>query len=348
MKSVGTKVKSVASIDWLTFTVRMQENPRVVIRNYLQMDENLFTPQAWGKFGYRQSMVFDGIVVFYDPAEGRKLDMGVCVSMTGKGCRTFERFTSWVHSVQESGGTPLLPLLAFGHADENVHFTRVDLALDDKDGWLDLDTIIEHVKTNEINSRIKKRTYYESYEGAERSGATVYIGAPASDFRIRFYDKAKEHYKPTDADYYSHWVRCEIVMRGNNADGCVAALCNTENLGHLASAILRDKLMFIVRDNDNISRCTVCEWWLAFIGKVAAIKLVMKEDVPHSLERSLEWVALQVAPTLSMIAEAKGFFKIREILEIGEKNRSPKLQALLEDYLKSAMVSTVVDAVEVI
>ena len=135
-------------------------------------------------------------------------------------------------------------------------------------------------------------------------------------------------------------------MRGKNAAGCVAALCNTEDLGYLASAILKDKLAFIYRDNDNISRCTVCDWWLEFIGRVAGIKLVMKEDVPHKLERSLEWVILQVAPTLSMISEAKGFFKIREILEIGAEKRSPKLQALLDDYLKSAMVSRYAEKVD--
>lgn len=337
MKNVAPNGKSVATIDWLTFSVKMEDNPRVVIQKFLQMDCNLFELQSWGKFGYRQSLSFNGIVVFFDPAEHRKMEMGVCVSMSGKGCRTFERFTAWTASVK-NGVTPFMPFMAFTHIDQNVHFTRVDLALDDKDGLLDLDTITYHIETDEINSRIKHRTFYKSYEGSNRSGTTAYIGAPASDFRIRFYDKAKEHYKPTDPEYNSHWVRCEIVMRGKNADGCVAALCNTDNLGYLASAILRDKLAFIVRDNDNISRCTVCDWWLAFIGRVAGIKLVTKEDVPHSLERSLEWVVLQVAPTLSMISEAKGFFQIREILQIGESNRSPKLQALLDDYMKSEFV----------
>lgn len=342
MKNVAPNGKSIATIDWLTFTVKMEENPRTVIQNYLKMDENLFEVQPWGKFGYRQSMSFDGIVVFFDPAEGRKLEMGVCVSMSGVGCRTFERFTTW-----DSGDTtPFMAFMVMAHVDDMVHFTRVDLALDDKDGYLDLDTITHHIETDEINSRIRHRTFYKSYVGAGRSGTTAYIGAPASDFRIRFYDKAKEHYKPDQPEFFSHWVRCEIVMRGKNADGCVAALCNTEDLGYLASSILKDKLAFIYRDNENISRCTVCDWWLEFIGRVAGIKLVMKEDVPHKLERSLEWVILQVAPTLSMIAEAKGFFKIREILDIGEQKRSPKLQALLDDYLKSAMVSRYAEKVD--
>lgn len=335
MKSAGTKVKSNATIDWLTFTVRMQENPQAVIKDWLRMDPNLFTLQAWGKFGYTQSMYFDGIFVFFDAPEGRKMEMGVCVSMSGVGCRTFEKFTSWK---SDKSSTPFMSFFQAAHINEYVHFTRVDLALDDKDRLLDLDKIIDCVDTGCINSRIRSRTYYRTYEGQGRAGTTVYIGAPASDFRIRFYDKAKEHYKPSDAEYFMHWVRCEIVMRGKNANGCIAALCNTENLGFLACCILKDKLSFIERDDSNISRCTVCSWWADFCGAVAGIRLVTKEDVPHTLERSLEWVITQVAPTLSLINDAKGFFELRHILDIGTEKRSVKQAALLEDYLKSRIV----------
>lgn len=338
MKNVAGNGKSVASIDWTTFTVKMVDNPREVIQTYLKMDDNLFQPQAWGKNGYRQSMSFCGITVYFDPPEGRKMEMGVNVQMSGKGCRTFERSTGWAVGLK-NGCTPFVPFFAYAHTDLNVNFTRVDLALDDKDKLLDLDTIIDHVESDEINSRIKSRTFFKGYDGKHRNGTTVYIGAAASEFRIRFYDKAKERYTPDDQEYYYHWVRCEIVMRGKNANGFVAALANTENLGYMASAILRDKLMFIERDNDNISRCTVCDWWENFIGAVASIKLVTKEDVPHTLERSLEWVITQVAPTLSIIADAKGFFKVREILQLGCENRTPQKQAILDDYLKILMVS---------
>lgn len=329
MKNAVTKLKSKASIDWTTFTVRMHDDPKAVIRGWLRMDPDLFTVQDWGKFGYRQSMHFDGIIVFFDAPEGRKMEMGVCVSMSGVGCRTFEKHTAWK---APKDVTPFMPFFQAAHIDECVNFTRVDLALDDKDKMLDLDKIIYCVDTNCINSRIRQRTYYRSYEGTTSAGTTVYIGAPASDFRIRFYDKAKEHYKPVDPEYFSHWVRCEIVMRGKNANGCIAALCNTEDLGMLASCILKDKLAFIERDNDNISRCTVCSWWEDFVGAVAGIKLVIKEDVKHRLERCLEWVETQVAPTLSILYEAKGFFCINEILKHGEEKRSPKMSALLADY----------------
>ena len=323
-------MKSAATIDWLTFTVQGVEDPVAVIEDYLKLKPDLFQSMEWGKFGYKQTMSFNGIFVYFDAPEGMKMKMGVCVSMTGVGCRTFEQHTSWKAAKAE---TPLVALIERLHTDEVAHCTRIDLALDDKDGLLDLDLIADCVEDNCVNSRIRKRTIYRGFDGAGLAGTTVYIGAPASDFRIRFYDKAKERYKPTDGNYLKHWVRCEIVMRGKNADGCIAALCNTENLGILASGILNDKLAFINRDEDsNISRCSICSWWLDFVDAVAGIKLVCKEDVPHKLERCVNWVKTQVAPTLSLISDARGFFLIRDILALGLEKRSKQQQALLDDY----------------
>ena len=40
----------------------------------------------------------------------------------------------------------------------------------------------------------------------------------------------------------------------------------------------------------------------------------------------------QVAPSLSLIYDAKGFFLIREVLALGFDKRSRQQQALLDDY----------------
>ena len=68
---------------------------------------------------------------------------------------------------------------------------------------------------------------------------------------------------------------------------------------------------------------------------VSAVKLVEKEDVPHKLERSIDWIRNQVAPSLSLIADARGFFLIREILALGADKRTKQQQALLDDYRNS-------------
>ena len=331
-------MKSAACLDWLTFSVKGESNPKVVISKYLRIDSALFQDNPYGKFGYRRSMAFGNIFVFYDPSPDRIGDMGVCISMSGSGCRTFEAHTT-LHS-KDSAQTPFVRLLEMLHIDESVNVSRVDLALDDIEGYLDLDVICEAVRSNTINSRIRQRRVVQGYDGINQSGTTVYLGAEQSDFRIRIYDKAKEKYKPTMPEYNSHWIRFEIVMRGECANGFVNAMVNSNNLGLLASGILNDKIAFIERTEANITRCEICKWWSDFVDSVAGIKLVIKEETQHKLLKSLDWVKRQIAPTLSLIDDAFGFFAIREIMSIGVSKRTRQQQALLDDYKHSYYIDT--------
>lgn len=329
-------MRSSACIDWLTFSVKGEKEPCAVISRYLSLDPSLFNDLPYGQYGYQRSMAFCGISVYYDPAADRVGDMGVCVSMSGKGCRTFELHT---HLCSYGLSTPFLALVSKLHTDDAVNVSRVDLALDDTVGYLDLDLICAAVEENRINSRIRKRLIYKGFDGKELAGTSIYIGAEQSDFRIRIYDKAKEMYKPSDPNYYSHYVRFEIVMRGKCANGFINTLVNTDDLGLLASGILNDKIAFIERTDTNISRCQVCTWWKDFVDSVASIKLVVKEPTDHSLVRTIEWVKSQIAPSLSLINDARGFFMIREILSIGASKRTRQQQALLDDY-RNAYVFT--------
>ncbi len=70
-----------------------------------------------------------------------------------------------------------------------------------------MEQVIDKIRSNGINSRLKKRTIDISLDGLEQAGSTVYIGAPSSDFRIRIYDKALEQ------GVDGHWIRVELVMR---------------------------------------------------------------------------------------------------------------------------------------
>lgn len=322
-------MKATACIDWLTFTVRSGRTPREVIEKILCMDFDMFQSKGYGLFGYQSAVEFGNILVMYDYNGNLSTDMGICVSMSGKGCRTFEQ-----HTKRSSGGqTPFIGLISDLHADEFANFSRVDLALDDTVGLLDLDKIVEKVDANEINSFITSRNVIRGYNGKSRSGTTVYIGSAKSDFRIRFYDKAKEKYKKGMPEYDMHWVRTEIVMKHHNANGFAAALANTEDLGGLAAMILNDKIAFIEPGCDsNISRCVICDWWQDFIDCIESVKLVVKEDAKHNVLDIMDWVTHQIAPSLSLIVDAVGYDALSKILRRGRDKRTPKQQALIDDY----------------
>lgn len=320
-------MKATALIDWFTFSVKGAVEPDQVIRDYLNIDADLFQDNCFGNFGYTRSKSLNGLMVYYAPAEDRIGDMGVCVSMSGKGARTFE-----AHTRHKSKGTPFIALARMLHIDDKVNITRVDLALDDKAGLLDLEVIADAVRDGHINSRIRDRRCIEGYDVEKKAGMTIYLGAPQSEFRIRIYDKSKEQYKPNEPEYNQHWVRFEMVMRGDNANGFLNCLVNSENLGLLASGILNDKLSFIERDDSNISRCSFSPWWVKFLETLEAVDLVSKEEIQHSMERSIEWISRYIAPTLSLINDAKGYFMIREFLSIGAAKRTKQQAAMLEDY----------------
>lgn len=329
-------MKATAIIDWLTFSVAGETEPERVITDILRMDKLLFEKGYGGGNGYCQSLQYENIRVFFDPAEDRIADMGICVSMSGKGCRHWEMLTEHKKSQRiHEESTPFMSLFQQLHIDERVNVSRVDLALDDTQGLLDLDVICNCVELNNINSRIRKRSYTLSWDGQHPTGKTVYIGAPSSDFRMRIYDKAKEMYQPGEAGYDKHWVRFEIVMKGANANGFVNCMVNANDLGPLASGILQDKIAFIERDNENITRCSICQWWLDFVDAVAAVKLVFKEEVRHKLEDRIDWVSRQIAPSLSLINDACGYFKLRDIIKIGAGKRSKQQQAELDSYRKA-------------
>lgn len=325
-------MKGTALIDWFTFSVKEQKDPDKVISSYLHMDSDLFQNKPFGGLGYLASKSFNGISVFYEPAPDkngmdRTAEMGVCVSMSGSGCRTFE-----AHTKYKRGDTPFWALVEQLHIDPLVNISRVDLAVDDREGFLDLDVIADAVKSNQVNSRIRKRRIFDSYDGADDDGKSVYFGASQSSFRIRIYDKAKEHFESDQPEFNQHWVRFEIVMKGKCANGMVGCMVNSENLGLMAANILNDKLSFIERDDSNISRCSVSQWWLDFLESFEAIKLVSQEEGCHELEHVFEWLICQIAPSLSLIREGKGIFAIQELLDVGRDNRTKKQSALLDDY----------------
>lgn len=318
-------------IDWLTFSIKSTHDPREAIIKYLGLDPALFQEAPYGLNGYMRMLQFSNISVMYDPRENQYFhDMGVCVSMSGNGCRTFETMSKLTfEGAKDKQGTEsvafpvLFQLLA---ADENANISRIDVACDDREGYLSMGDIVRKVQDNEINSRMARRTLYQSYNGTQNSGITAYIGAPSSDFRVRIYDKAAE--SGTDG----HWIRVELVMRGENANAFGAQLTNAENVGKLAAQVINDKFSFIEKDDSNISRCTVCSWWQAFVDELEAVRLVSRCVVQHTVGQIVDWVESQVGPSLAIMLRTVGPRFIFKLAEGSCKRLSSKQEFLINDY----------------
>ena len=319
-------MKCAVLVDWLTFSVKT-DDPFVVIKKYLGMDPDLFQDPGYGLLGYNRVLRFNDIAVCYDARENEHFqNLGVCVSMSGNGCRTFEQMSKLAPVSASDTSKAFSALFQLIAGDELVNVSRLDIACDDKEGYLNMETVIEKIQQNEVNTRSTKRSVVVSYDGTQRNGSTVYIGAPSSDFRIRIYDKALEMGQD------GHWVRFEMVIRAENANAFVAEAAKSETVGELAAKVINDKFAFIERDDINISRCSVCDWWQRFVDELEKLHLFMRGEVKHSVERIDIWLQSQVAPSLSVIVKTLGWQHLFEIAQDAARRLSDKQISLVEDW----------------
>ena len=316
-------MKCQVLVDWLTFSVKEQD-PAKVIREYLGLDPELFQDAGYGLLGYNRVLRFSDICVCYEPRENDFFrDMGVCVSMSGNGCRAFETMSKLTQAGQDSVFPTLFQLLA---ADETANVSRIDIACDDRKGFLNMEEIVEKVQANEINSRMTKRSVIVSFDGTQRSGSTIYLGAPSSDFRVRIYDKALEE------GVDGHWIRVELVMRHKNAAAFVAQMNSAPFVGKLAAQVVNDKFSFIERDDSNIPRCTVCGWWQSFVDELESVRLVARCVIQHSVERIENWIESQVGPSLAVILNTLGWPHLFELARAAAGRLSARQLSLISDY----------------
>lgn len=320
-------MKCEVLIDWLTFSVK-KDDPNEVIREFLALDPALFQDTGYSLLGYNKVLRFSDICVCYEPRQNDFFkNMGVCVSMSGNGCRTFETMSKL--GTMDRPGTQsvafpaLFRLLA---ADESANVSRIDIACDDREGYLDMDEIISRTRSNAVNSRMRWRDIHESLNGESKAGATVYIGAPSSDFRVRIYDKALEQGEE------GHWVRVELVMRSANANAFVEEMTHSENVGRLAAQVINDKFSFIERDDSNITRCTVCGWWQNFVDELDKVRLVSREVIQHGVEHIRNWIETQVGPSLYVLMKTMGIFDIYNIAAGAADRISAQQEALIVDF----------------
>lgn len=129
-----------------------------------------------------------------------------------------------------------------------------------------------------------------------------------------------------------HWVRVELVMRSKNANAFVEQLLNAESVGKLAAQVINDKFSFIERDDSNITRCTVCGWWMKFVDELESVRLVARCVIQHSVERVESWVQSQVGPSLAILFQTLVWSHIIEIAYAGIERLSEKQQCLISGF----------------
>jgi phage replication initiation protein len=306
-------------IDWIAWTFK-DENPGNAIES-AGLSCLDFSQCDYGGMGYRKSLRAGNVVIFYDGTPG----MGCHVSMTGQGCRMYEAASK----VSNCWYRLLLRVSAAGGT-----FTRIDLALDNIDGSLDLARLKECIDRLEVRTRFKggqEINKFSFLQNPTKQGKTVYLGSPASRIKIRFYDKAAQ--LGIDGD----WVRCELQLMAERACEVVKYITTGKDVGLISVAVLNNYFAVINLDDSNKSRCTLQDWWANWLITTGKLKLTTMKAI-RLVGHVIQHIKNQYAPSFSMIRQCLGIadFKafIDEILLLGNDRMTKKHKLIIENSIQ--------------
>lgn len=282
-------------IDWLSFTCS-RKNPLEVIELAGLGDLNFMRTDR-GRYGYDSGYTVDGLInVFYSV---KRSDMGVHVEMTGQGVRRFETL------MQIEGITWKQ---VFAHIYSFAKFSRIDLALDEYEGLVSFNDIIEKIERGEHVGRCRSFKVISGRDSkGQHTGTTIYMGSNKSDVMLRVYEKNFERQQKGYEVETPIWNRWELVLKHEKANDFVTRyLDDDHSFGSLFGGILADLIRFVEPGEDtNKSRWETCAWWSDFLAEAEPIQLKGKEYQP-SLAKTLNWIensAITAIKGLNSIAE---------------------------------------------
>lgn len=257
-----------------------------------------------GFYGYKDRYYFSGISIHHN---GRS-DMGVCVEISGSGCRALENFYNidW------------LKLFSFLLTDPFINITRLDIAYDSFNGLLPFDTILEHSLPNHL--------WFTSYWRKvnvclSTSGSSVTFGSRCSDILLRIYDKQAE--SKTDFP----WIRSEIQLRDSRAVSALSYIVNNDfSAGCLYSSIINEYIQFRIPSStdSNKSRWVVCPFWSSFLSSAQKIKLFTRLDSDYDFSKLCKYVYNQsghAIQTLLKIVGSDSFLNTLDSLSFSPNKR---------------------------
>lgn len=273
-----TEINRKIIVDWLQFTLLMDTGLDTVLKILKQKKED-FEALDKGGLGYKRQILNNNIRIYFDGLPG----MGICVSVSGKGCRYLE-----------SQGQNLWQLIFRLARSARINITRIDLALDTSIKLID--RVRQSVDKKKYISKCRNISYIcKSLESSTRT-ETIYFGSRSSELMIRLYDKAVEQ-KLDVVD----WERWEIVLKKDKIKEVMPLL--EQDISQTFKDILYTYFRPIKSIESNKSRSKVCPWYLDFLGKVKKISLY-SEPKEKTIEDKWLWLEKQVAPTMALLSEA--------------------------------------------
>lgn len=193
-------------------------------------------------YGYSAQYLMGDIVVMH--SEDEKL--GCLLELKGKGCRQFEIFLN-------AQGRTWFDFFRQVEMEHGV-YKRIDIAINDKAGWLDIPYLTEKCRKEEYSTIFRAYRNYQSGEliraredDRDQMGNTLYLGSMKSEIYFCIYEKDYEQYVKAgreieDADVKN---RFEIRLKDDRATHAVEDLLDYEDPAKTAFGIINRYVTFL-------------------------------------------------------------------------------------------------------
>jgi phage replication initiation protein len=298
-----------------------------IVEDVLKLKLSYMLHEDYGFYSYSEHYCMGDIFVLVSGEE----EKGVLVEMKGRGCRQFENYLlaqerSWYEFFMDA-------------MVEGGVMKRLDLAINDKVGILNIPNLTEKCRNEECISVFRSFKNYRSGELVRRDekecmGNTLYIGSLQSEVYFCIYEKDYEQYKKNNIPIEDAEVknRFEIRLKNERAYYALKDLMFYDNPESTAFKIINRYVRFVDKDDDKLrSDWKLNDEWAWFIGENRdSMKLTTKPE-PYSFRRTLNWLSRQVAPTLKM---AMKLDEINNTKFINEIITNAKLKERHEKILK--------------
>lgn len=290
------------AIDWLDITFRqiadIHEIEQILGEVEALVDDQLdFSPSRAttnGRYWDGSGRGLRGTLIFYDAGKSTEDDptdkpkqLKICMSGSVIGPANQQAIAYWLN----------------GRAEKNqLDCTRIDIALDDHEKFIELGKIAEAV-SNEDFFNTSYSAIHKSGKRGETKGVSYLFGSPKSDKNLIVYDKTVEsnnrilgnrweaRFKRKAAGVAVYdWISAFIKSDDTAARWCVDVV--------LGVVDFRDRS----GDDPNRNRCAPLRWFELLAQRLRSypIRIRVAAIVP-TVQRSIDWVQKSVAPTLSLL-----------------------------------------------
>ena len=299
--------QNIFLFDWISFSSQIHGPEELIHELGLDDLEWQIIP---GHKGYKDRFYYDSISIHYNGREG----MGVWCEMSGQGCRVFETF----------GHGNYLRIFQLAENNWGIHFTRVDIALDDHEDLLDIQRLFDDTVKGNFVSKFKSHTYHGG-----TGGLSVEHGRKGSRTMMRIYDKAAER----GYNDGKHWIRIEIQLRDERAEEFIKRYLfdSEKGLSVIFLGVLRNYIRYVVPDPDdsNRRRWPTADYWDRLISSVTRIRLFVDLGIDYNMRKLEDYVIMQAGNAIDAYIEIVGEKLFKERLKNRTVKRNMKYQYLV-------------------